>query len=559
MKRTAITLLLVVMAAGAEAQTMYDALRFSENNYEGTARTMAMGNAFTALGGDLGSISINPAGSAVARYSQVTITPGVAISANTSGGTSPDYFQRNYRTPMGRFPMPNIGFTINFDTYRSSGIKNWSLGFVVNRTNTYNDNMYVRGLNSTTTFAGALATLAAGINYMDLELATDGSYDPYFDSPWPFDVILGYESGIISNVWDNKGNNNPDDDEIYAADYAGVTENYFRNPEGGVDLENIGLAGNTIEQIYSRRILGNKYDYVFNFGANISDVVYFGANLGITSLSYSQEYYIREMSGGEASDYDYFQTGFSSLRYNNTYSASGVGVYGKFGIIVTPWKGLRLGAAIQTPTAMSIKERWKASAGVTTYSDYGNGDAETPDSEYDYELTSPFRFNVGAAFTLGDFAVISADYEMADYGGMYIHEAHTNDNTQFDDLNEDIRSLMGAQHIFRAGVEVKPVSSFAIRAGYGLSTSPERYYDESGLLRKVRANTNRFSCGLGYSSPGSFFADLAFQATKYADEYIYPYDYYANDGSVIDITKNTPEILSRKWLFNIALTLGFRL
>ena len=132
---------------------MYDALRFSENNYEGTARTMAMGNAFTALGGDLGSISINPAGSAVARYSQVTITPGVAISANTSGGTSPDYFQRNYRTPMGRFSMPNIGFTINFDTYRSSGIK-----------------------NSTTTFAGALATLAAGIYSMDLELATDGSY-----------------------------------------------------------------------------------------------------------------------------------------------------------------------------------------------------------------------------------------------------------------------------------------------------------------------------------------------------------------------------------------------
>ena len=118
---------------------MYDALRFSENNYEGTARTMAMGNAFTALGGDLGSISINPAGSAVARYSQVTITPGVAISVNTSAGTSPDYFQRKYRTPMGRFSMPNIGFTINFDTYRSSGIKNWTLGFVVNRTNTYND------------------------------------------------------------------------------------------------------------------------------------------------------------------------------------------------------------------------------------------------------------------------------------------------------------------------------------------------------------------------------------------------------------------------------------
>ena len=559
MKRTAITLLLVVMAAGAEAQTMYDALRFSENNYEGTARTMAMGNAFTALGGDLGSISINPAGSAVARYSQITITPGVAVSVNTSGGTSPDYFQSKYRTPMGRFSMPNIGFTINFDTYRTSGIKNWTLGFVVNRTNTYNDNMYVRGLNSSTTFAGALATLAAGINFNDLELASDGSYDPYYDSNIPFDVILGYESGIISNVWDDMGNDNMDDDIIYGADYAGVTENYFRNPEGGVDLENIGLAGNTIEQIYSRRILGNKYDYVFNFGANISDVVYFGANLGITSLSYSQEYYIREMSGGEASDYSYFQTQFNSLRYNNTYNVSGVGVYGKFGIIVTPWKGLRFGAAIQTPTGMSIRETWKASAAVSTYSsNYGNGEAETPDSEYEYELTSPFRFNVGAAYAIGNFAVISADYEMADYGGMYIHEAHTNDNSQFDLLNEDIRDLMGAQHIFRIGAEIKPVSSFAIRAGYGVTTSPEQYYDEGGLLQKVRANTHRLSCGLGYSSPGSFFADLALQATKYPDEYIYPYDYYANDGSVINPNVDTPEILSRKWLINIALTIGFR-
>ena len=542
---------------------MYDALRFSENNYEGTARTMAMGNAFTALGGDLGSISINPAGSAVARYSQVTITPGVAISANTSGGTSPDYFQRNYRTPMGRFSMPNIGFTINFDTYRSSGIKNWSLGFVVNRTNTYNDNMYVKGLNSNTSFAGAVASLAHAYGIDVNNLILTDTYDPYYDSNIPFDVILGYESGIIDPIG---GIDNNDKEFTLPGEYAGGNENYYltedsQNP-GSYFIDYLGLDDNTIEQVYSRRILGNKYDYVFNFGANISDVVYFGANLGITSLSYSQEYYIREMSGGEASDYDYFQTGFSSLRYNNTYSASGVGVYGKFGIIVTPWKGLRLGAAIQTPTAMSIKERWKASAGVTTYSDYGNGDAETPDSEYDYELTSPFRFNVGAAFTLGDFAVISADYEMADYGGMYIHEAHTNDNTQFDDLNEDIRSLMGAQHIFRAGVEVKPVSSFAIRAGYGLSTSPERYYDESGLLRKVRANTNRFSCGLGYSSPGSFFADLAFQATKYADEYIYPYDYYyyniKEDEVATDKNVDTPEILSRKWLFNVALTLGFR-
>ena len=37
----------------ANGQTVGDALRFSDQNYYGTARSIAMGNAFTALGGDL--------------------------------------------------------------------------------------------------------------------------------------------------------------------------------------------------------------------------------------------------------------------------------------------------------------------------------------------------------------------------------------------------------------------------------------------------------------------------------------------------------------------------
>jgi len=84
MKKIALVSLLAFAAAGAGAQTIGDALQFSEYNYYGTARTIAMGNAFTALGGDLGSIGINPAGSAVARYSQFTITPNVSIVSTGS-------------------------------------------------------------------------------------------------------------------------------------------------------------------------------------------------------------------------------------------------------------------------------------------------------------------------------------------------------------------------------------------------------------------------------------------------------------------------------------------
>ena len=52
MKRAIILLAVCGLTTGAGAQTMYDALRYSEYDYYGTARTMAMGNAFTALGGD---------------------------------------------------------------------------------------------------------------------------------------------------------------------------------------------------------------------------------------------------------------------------------------------------------------------------------------------------------------------------------------------------------------------------------------------------------------------------------------------------------------------------
>ena len=102
MRKTAIIVLFALAAVSAKAQTIYDALRFSERDYEGTARSVAMGNAFTALGGDLGSIGINPAGSAVAKHSQFTITPALTISTNTAQGESPytddylPYFEKEF-------------------------------------------------------------------------------------------------------------------------------------------------------------------------------------------------------------------------------------------------------------------------------------------------------------------------------------------------------------------------------------------------------------------------------------------------------------------------------
>ena len=75
MKRLSYTLIILLFACNVFAQDLTDGLRYSNYHISGTARSAAMGNAFGALGGDFTSLSINPAGAAVYRSSEITITP----------------------------------------------------------------------------------------------------------------------------------------------------------------------------------------------------------------------------------------------------------------------------------------------------------------------------------------------------------------------------------------------------------------------------------------------------------------------------------------------------
>ena len=146
MKKTVITILMAFFAISGYSQTAYCAMMLSENDYEGTARTAAMGNAFTALGGDLGAVSINPAATAVSKYSQVTLSPGLSIISSTASGVSPyengdlPYFEKTMKNNRLLFNLPNIGVAMTFNTGRKTGVKSFSAAFVMNKTATYSQN-----------------------------------------------------------------------------------------------------------------------------------------------------------------------------------------------------------------------------------------------------------------------------------------------------------------------------------------------------------------------------------------------------------------------------------
>ena len=569
MKRTIFTALLSLTAIAAGAQTMYDGLNYSQNNYYGTARSIGMGNAMTAVGGDLGSIGINPAGSAVAGYSQFTITPNLTISSmNASYSAYPvggaDRFTNEQNKRLTRFSMPNIGLTFNWKTGNGSGLKAITYGLVVNGTNNFTGKMLAGGRNDKTSYQSAMAVAADGYD-MDFlngySIDKDGKrVDRGWDYPYyygddfqndpnkgkfaPWNVIANAQAGSIANYGDT-------DDPSYYWRYKATTEGYSNTGEkdaNGNYIYDIFLAG-PLNQAYSRNITGSKYDVLFNVGFNFGDTFFVGANLGVTSLNYNYDECYKEAA--EIDFGDKGKTCFSDYRTRYSYTADGSGVFGKIGFLWRPVDGLRVGAAVQTPTIMEINERWIQDVNLNYTDASFNGSAKTPEGDYSYRLRSPYRLNAGAAFTFAGMALLSADYEMTDYSTMKFMSKNGgwNDDT-YGKLNDEIRNRMGVSHMVRVGAEFKPVPEIAVRAGYNFTTTPE-YVSEGNSKTTLNDRINAFSIGLGYSSNGSFFADIAARLTMLSDEYISPYADYLSDLA-------SPMILNKRDIYNVTATIGWR-
>ena len=545
---------MALVAVSSYAQSAYSALTLSENDYEGTARTAAMGNAFTALGGDLGAVSINPASTAVTKHSQLTITPGLSIASTTSAGVSPyengdlPYFERSIRSNNTKPSLPNIGIALNFDTGRKSGIKNFSAAFVVNKTATYNQNVYASGTNSTTSFMGQMAYEASVNGYSSSDL---GSQDAFDFMPWK--PVIGYNTGMIDPY-----------DDIYV----GATEKVYDN-------KTAFMAG-TVNQAYGRNIRGGKYEYLLNAGMNISDFIYLGVNLSMHSIDYSYSEYFKETAvdpnefkisyvGNDGNEIPELTKYFNKMKYNMSYDYVGVAYSAKFGVIVTPIQGLRLGAAIQTPTITTIEESWTES-GETEFSGVGGGkySSESPYGENTWSIRTPLKANFGIAYTLGNLGLISTDYELCDYGNTRYKNSRYTERSVLEEINDEMRNSYGISHKVRLGMEVKPLPTIAIRAGYNLNVSAEKaIWDGSEFVNIDPTYGHKVALGLGFSSHKSFFADIACTRAILPKEYFMPYsDYvftYTKDGEVaVDPNYYAPEILIKSSLWNVILTFGFR-
>lgn len=468
MKKIFSTLAAIALSVTLFAQTSQDAIKFSQNFYEGSARTVAMGNAFTALGGDLGSLTINPAASGIYRYSEVFITP--SLSFNNS---SVNYLSTKKDDNITRFGLSGLGVVLAANPkYRKKGEATFNFAFAINKVNDFSHRMAVAGETDKSSWLSSLANNISGIHAKSMDITN--TYDPFRRSTAPWRAILAWNSNLLDTLPDS------------GRDYKAATENL-----SGLNI----VIGGPLRQYFVRESTGNISEAIINMGGKISDNLFIGFNLGLQSLSYDDYQQYSEKAVNPAN----FSSKFSEFKHTYRQKTTGIGLNLKAGIIALPADGLRIGASISTPTWYAMSDEWDETI-FAAYSDGYTRSIASPFGEYNYNLSTPLRLNAGIAYTFGNYGLISADYEFVDYTMARLRS--NGDKTAFNFENDQIKNNYKAVNNARLGVEIKPMQGFAVRGGYSYYQNPDK---------NAGSDLHYVSAGLGFIGKSGVYADFALQ------------------------------------------------
>lgn len=416
MKRTfaILTAILLGSMTSLFAQNEIDALRYSRLMPSGTARYMAVGGAFGALGADFTTLSHNPAGIGVYKSSEISITPSIF-----QGRSQAEYFDVTKENDRYNFNLGNVGIVLVSTPGANSseaGFKNFQFGFGLNRLANFNNRISIEGFNETSSY------LTPYVNEANARKLTLDQLDN-FGSGLAYDVyLMGYDSAY--------------------------NEYFIDMPNGGVmQSKYISTTGSINEM-------------VFSVGANYNDKIYLGATIGVPFLRYDERAEYTEEDVEDRNAY------FGTFDRIDELTTTGTGVNLKAGIIVRAADWLRLGAAIETPTFYSLSDDYSTTFKASFDTLYGTK-RKTSEGFYEYELNTPFKAMAGVGLVLGKAGLISADYEYVDYSGARLRSS----DYGFEDENDAIRNDYVKAHNLRFGTEWR-YGIIAFRGGYGISANP---------------------------------------------------------------------------------------
>lgn len=189
------------------AQDITDAVRYSTDVIQGTARYRAMSGAFGALGGDMSAVSLNPAGSAIFNRSHTSLS---ASSFNIENDVS--YFGNGNQSSDSNFDFNQAGAAFVFNnTNGNSPWRKFVLGLAYEHTQNFEDDFFASGTNTRSIDSYFLAN-AQGLRLDEISAFEGESIsDAYNDIGSAYGYInqqafLGFESYILEPDVDDDAN-----------------------------------------------------------------------------------------------------------------------------------------------------------------------------------------------------------------------------------------------------------------------------------------------------------------------------------------------------------------
>lgn len=449
-----IALLIVIGVLGKTnpvlPQNEVDALRYSTTYHGGTARYMSMGGAFSALGSDISSSSVNPAGLGLYRSSDLSYTMSIDKTKTSNKYLNQISTDNNYKfnsQSMGAvFSYPNPQ---KYDT--GTGQINMVIGLSFNRITPFNQDVYATGRHDSRSYLTHIT------DYYNQNTS-------YVDNFWRTGLLFK-QSGLVTNDFDNDG--------VY-----------------------------DIKQTFTHTQQGSINDINFSAAFNESNKLYYGISIGIVSIKHKENINITESDDREKT------RTIKMYSYDNSYSRIGIGLNFKAGVLYQASPMLKLSLAAHTPTILGMEENWDEKLSVY----FDNSIYDTIATSYNfsnYSLVTPARTIAGASIRVADCLLIGLDYETAAYQTMSLDS----DKYSFSEENQAIEKYYTWRHVMRIGAEYK-LGILALRTGTFYYTSPFKGGKDNmttlGLTAGIGIRTGNFYTDFAFQtakSPSKYYID----------------------------------------------------
>ena len=451
------------------SQNLEDLKRLLDNNNLGTARFTSMGGAFMSLGGDLSSISHNPASSSVFNHANVSFSLNYSAKKNELV-----YGESVFDNTSSDFDINQFG--VVFVLKEANTEKNWSqisFAFNYNTNNNYKNNFFVSTKNSNQHIGDYFLYYAQGLELNNLVLLENETIRDLYQYLGQTNnlgfgaqqAFLGYQSYIINPISSDESN-----------------KTYVSNAKIGGPLDN--------EYYFTSSGFNKKYTY--NISSRYKDNIYFGLNINHYKINYDE---IRDFY---ESGYD-FDSNLQKVRFRNKLVSYGKGTSLQFGIIGKINNQIRFGLSYHSPTWYKFFDETSQFL-ISDHFNNGQSFRDTIDPDTvnvfpEYKITTPSKVGFGISL-VGENGLLSIEYNSSKISSSIFKDQFADSFLQ---LNNNIKREFKSLNNFKLGGELRllPIS---LRAGYIIKSTYSKIYDNSSNILSLGFGLNFSSSLLDFSA-----------------------------------------------------------